>query len=88
MTADGWTIAEACEQFAAAGMPVDEARFRLAVTRVARLQRVGETPSGEKGGRGQFLYPIGELQLLHAALVRWLTAGSPETPALDVGRMR
>ena len=29
----------ACEQFAAAGMPVDEARFRIAVTRMARLPR-------------------------------------------------
>jgi hypothetical protein len=73
--ADGWTLEEACEQFAAAGMPVDPERFRMAVTRVARLPRIGETPSGEKGGRGKLLYEIGQLQRLHAALAPWLTAG-------------
>ena len=67
-----WTITEAVEQFAAAGMPVDEDRFRIAVTRVARIPRAGETPSGTKGGRGHPLYPIGELQRLHAALAPWL----------------
>jgi hypothetical protein len=72
-----WTIAMACEQFAAAGMPVDEARFRIAVTRVARIRRAGEMPSGAKGGRGQTLYPIGELQRLHSALAPWLTAPPP-----------
>ena len=63
----------ALEQFAEAGMPVDPGRFGLAVTRVARLPRVGEMPKGPLGGRGYFLYEIGELQLLHAGLVRWLT---------------
>jgi hypothetical protein len=67
----------ACEQFAEAGMPVDEARFRIAVTRVARLPRAGETPSGERGGRGQILYPIGELQRLHSALAPWLVVQEP-----------
>jgi hypothetical protein len=71
--ADGWTIPMAVEQFAAAGMPVDEARFRIAVTRVARIRRAGEMPSGQKGGRGQSVYPIGELQRLHSALAPWLT---------------
>lgn len=71
----GWTIPEAVAEFAAAGMPVDEARFRLAVTRVARIPRAGEMPSGEKGGRGQLLYPIGELQRLHSALAPWLVRG-------------
>lgn len=70
--ADCWTIAEACEEFAKQGVPVDVRRFRLAVTRVARIPRAGEAPSGERGGRGQFLYPIGELQKLHAALAPWL----------------
>jgi hypothetical protein len=69
-----WTIAMACEEFKRAGMPVDEARFRIAVTRVARIPRAGEMPPGRKGGRGQTLYPIGELQRLHAALSPWLTA--------------
>ena len=69
----GWTIAEAIEEFARQGMPVDEARFRIAVMKVAQLKRVGEAPSGAKGGRGQKLYEIAQLQRLHAALSPWLT---------------
>jgi hypothetical protein len=80
MAGDGWTIDEALAEFTAAGMPVDPARFRMAVTRVARLPRIGETPSGPQGGRGQFRYPIGELQLLHKGLVRWLTVQTSERP--------
>jgi hypothetical protein len=74
--ADGWTIAEAVAEFERAGMPVDPARFRIAVTRVARLRRVGETrqPPGSKGGRGQVLYDIGSLQRLHSDLAKWIPA--------------
>ena len=71
--ADGWTISEACEQFEAAGLPVDPYRFRMAV-RAVQLRPAGEKPSGRKGGRGQHLYSIGELQRLHAALAPWMTA--------------
>ena len=71
--ADGWTLKEALEQFAAAGMPVDADRFRIAVTRVARIPAVSHTPSGAKGGRGYLMYDIGQLQRLHAALSPWLT---------------
>jgi hypothetical protein len=67
----------ACEQFAAAGVPVDEARFRIAVTRVARIPRIGEMDSGPQGGRGYVLYEISELQLLHKGLVRWLKVPPP-----------
>jgi len=75
--ADGWTIAEAVAEFAEAGMPVDEARFRIAVTRMARLQRTGETrqPPGSKGGRGQALYEIWQLQQLHKDVAKWCPAG-------------
>ena len=69
---DGWTIREACAQFAAQGMPVDETRFRLAVSRVAKLRPVGEAPSGQRGGRGHARYEIGQLQRLHSALAPWL----------------
>ena len=68
---DGWTLAMACEQFAEAGAPVDEARFRIAVTRVVRLGRQSEMPSGPSGGRGHALYDIGRLQQLH----RWYLDG-------------
>ena len=66
----------AIAKFAEQGMPVDEARFRIAVTRMARLRRIGEARppgAGSKGGRGQALYDIGQLQRLHAALSPWLT---------------
>ena len=76
MTAQGWTIAEACQEFKRAGMPVDEARFRIAVTRMARLRRIGETrqPPGSKGGRGNPVYEIGDLQRLHADVAKWIPA--------------
>jgi len=79
VNAHGWTIAEACEEFERAGMPVDEARFRAAVTEVARIGRIGEArkPPGSKGGRGYFLYEIGELQRLHSALAPWLAVPPP-----------
>jgi hypothetical protein len=59
--------------FAEQGMPVDEGRFRIAVTRAVRIKRIGETrqPPGSKGGRGQILYDIGQLQNLH----RWYLEG-------------
>jgi len=73
----GWTVSDALGQFDAAGMPVDRAGFR-AVVRAARrtgnLKPLGETKSGERGGRGQILYEISQLQLMHKDLVRWLTA--------------
>ena len=71
MTGDGWTIDDALAEFKKQGMPVDPVRFRAAV-RVAKIQRVGETSSGERGGRGHALYPIGELQKLHSRLAEWL----------------
>jgi hypothetical protein len=73
VTAHGWTISEACQEFEAAGMPVDPRRFRIIVRNLPGLQRIGEAPSGERGGRGDFLYEISELQLLHRNLARWLT---------------
>ena len=74
MSADGWTIPMACEQFELQGMPVDEARFRIAVTKMARLRRVGETASGPSGGRGRPLYGISDLQQLHADVAKWIPA--------------
>ena len=69
-SADCWTISEACEEFARQGMPVDERRFTMAV-RAFQLRRAGEGPAGAKGGRGQALYQIGQLQLLHSQMVDW-----------------
>jgi hypothetical protein len=75
VTAHGWTISDAFEQFDAAGVPIDQAGFR-AVVRAARrtgnLKPLGETKSGEHGGRGQILYEIGQLQQMHAALTPFL----------------
>jgi hypothetical protein len=76
MTAHGWTIDEAFGEFERAGMPVDRTGFRAVVRaarRTGKLQPVGETASGERGGRGRTMYEIGALQQLHAALSPWLT---------------
>lgn len=77
MTGHGWTISEACREFEAAGMPVDPRRFRIIVRNLPGLVRIGEAPSGERGGRGDFRYDIGQLQRLHAALAPWLTDSRP-----------
>ena len=69
--ADCWTIAEACQEFARQGMPVDPKRFTM-VVRGVQLERAGEGPSGERGGRGEALYPIGELQRLHSRIAEWM----------------
>ena len=75
MAAEGWTIAEALEQFRQAGVPVDEAGFRglaRAARRIGNLVPVGHKPPGPQGGRGEFLFEIGELQQLHRDNARWL----------------
>lgn len=72
MTADGWTISEACEQFAAAGLPVDPRRFRMVIRALPGFKSVGETASTARGGRGHAIYEIGDLQRLHSALAPWL----------------
>jgi hypothetical protein len=72
----GWTISDAFEEFEKTGIPVDRAGFR-AVVRAARrtgnLKPLGETKSGEHGGRGQILYPIPDLQQMHKDVARWLS---------------
>jgi hypothetical protein len=75
-----WTLEEACAEFERAGVPIEPARFRMAVHAV-RLRPVGETKSGERGGRGHALYEIAQLQRLHAALAPWLTAETPRRQA-------
>jgi hypothetical protein len=71
----GWTVDEACAEFARAGMPVDPARLRMVIRALPGFRPVGEkrAPAGSKGGRGHPLYEIGQLQRLHAALAPWLT---------------
>lgn len=73
-----WTVEEACAEFAAAGVPIEPARFLMAIHAI-RLRPVGEIrkPHGSKGGRGRNLYDIADLQRLHAALAPWLTAQEP-----------
>ena len=77
--AEGWTVDEAREQFAQAGVPVDG--LARIIRALPGFQRIGETPSGEHGGRGHALYDIGQLQRLHAALAPWLTAETPRRQA-------
>lgn len=71
-TGHGWTVDEAREQFQQAGMPVDG--LARIIRALPGFRRIGETQSGEHGGRGHALYEIGELQRLHAALAPWLVA--------------
>lgn len=78
---DGWTLAMALAAFEEAGMPVDPARFGLAVTRAARVPRIGETRSGDKGGRGRKLYDIGRLQRIHAWIVEQDELNEVNNPA-------
>ena len=73
--ADGWTVDEAREQFAQAGVPMDG--LARIIRALPGFRRIGETPSGEHGGRGCALYDIGQLQLLHKALAPWLTMPPP-----------
>lgn len=74
---DGWTLAMAFDQFIEAGLPVDENRYRIAVTKVCRIPRIGEMPSGENGGRGRLIYSVGELQAIHGALYQWIRKTPP-----------
>lgn len=73
MTRDGWTVAEACEEFERAGLPVDPKRLRAIIRNLPGFRPVGETRAGPQGGRGHPLYEIGALQRLHSALAPWLT---------------
>ena len=80
---DGWTVPDALAQFAKAGMPLDETGFRAVVRaahRLGTLQRVGETKSGSKGGRGRPLYDIARLQQMHSRLVEDIPARDPGSP--------
>ena len=86
VTADGWTVAEASAQFGETGIPFEERNLRAVIRYLPGFQRTGETPSGPHGGRGDPLYDIAELQLLHKALARWLTvpvSGDTRSLAVD-----
>ncbi len=79
MTADGWTIAMASDDFAGTGIPFEERNLRGIIRFLPGFQRTGATKPGPQGGRGDPLYDIGELQLLHKALARWLTVPDADT---------
>jgi hypothetical protein len=72
---EGWTVAEAVEQFAQAGVPMDG--LARVIRALPGFQRIGETESGEHGGRGYAVYDIAELQQLHGRLARWLIPRDP-----------
>lgn len=73
-----WTVEEACDYFAAAGIPVEPRRL-AAIIRALAIAPVGSTRSGERGGRGKALYPVADLQALHRDLAEWL-ARIPDPP--------
>lgn len=76
MTTDGWTIAMACDDFAAAGIPVTPKQLGGIIRHLPGFTRIGELrkPAGSEGGRGPALYTIGELQELVTVLYErgWL----------------
>ncbi len=78
MTADGWTITDASAQFGETGIPFEERHLRGVIRYLPGFCRIGEKrkPAGSKGGRGDPLYDIADLQQLHAFLAHkgWLTA--------------
>jgi hypothetical protein len=73
MTDGGWTVPEASAQFSQTGLPIDERNLRAIVRNLPGFHRIGEKKSGKRGGRGEALYAIGDFQLLHKDLSRWLT---------------
>ena len=73
--AEGWTVQEAAEQFAQAGIPFNG--LDRVIRALPGFRRIGETPSGEHGGRGHAIYDIAQLQRLHSALAPWLTVPPP-----------
>jgi hypothetical protein len=79
--AEGWTVAEAVEQFAQAGVPFDG--LDRVIRALPGFRRIGEVrkPPGSMGGRGPAVYDIAQLQRLHAALAPWLTAETPRRQA-------
>jgi hypothetical protein len=75
--ADGWTVDEAREQFAQAGVPFDGLAW--VIRALPGFQRIGEKrkPPGSQGGRGELVYSIADLQRLHARLAEWLIPQDP-----------
>jgi hypothetical protein len=81
-----WTIDDAVAVFARAGVPVgpdpdDAARRLTAIIRALGWRPIGETRSGEKGGRGKALYPAQDFQDLHRDLAEWLIRIPGQTPS-------
>jgi hypothetical protein len=72
VTADGWTVDEAREQFAKTGIPFDS--LGKIISLLPGFQRIGEKrkPPGSKGGRGEAVYDLAMLQQLHGRLAEWL----------------
>lgn len=77
MTAQGWTVAEAREELARTGIPID--RLDKLIWCLPGFLACGYSEPGEKGGRRYKRYPIGDLQRLHGFLAEngWLTAPPP-----------
>ena len=75
VTDHGWTVAEAREEFASTGLPIDG--LDRIIRALPGFRRIGEKPSGERGGRGPAVYDIGQLQQLHGRLAEWLIPQEP-----------
>ena len=71
----GWTVADAREQFAKAGLPFDG--LARVVSVLPGFRPVGAMPPGPNGGRRYAVYDIADMQQLHAVLSRWLIPRDP-----------
>ena len=73
----GWTVKDACEQFAGTGVPFDGLAW--VIRALPGFQRIGEVrkPPGSMGGRGPAVYDIAQLQRLHSRLAEWLIPQDP-----------
>lgn len=69
--APAWTVEEASAWFSAAGVPVEPRRLAQ-IIRALAWRPVGETRSGDRGGRGKALYSSRDFQTLHRDLAEWL----------------
>lgn len=67
-----WTLEEACEYFAASGLPITPARLRKIIQGL-EWEPDERGPSGEQGGRGRGLYKSSDLMILHSRLTEFIT---------------
>lgn len=67
-----WTLEDACNYFAAAGLPIKPDRLRKIIQGLEWVPVAEEPPAGDKGGRGRALYKSSDLMVLQARLAEFI----------------